>query len=97
LSKTKQTKFLVRIQTDRLAKDGFSKVSTEMKSAAVKGRHRIQVQDLKGHISVVDLDIQFEQILVHPPIGKKDRVEAQSLSQNSQIWLPGRRIKTSHR
>lgn len=72
-AKAKQTKFLVRIQTDRLAKDGLSKVSTEMKSAVVKGRHRIQVQDSKGQVSIVDLDIQFEQILVHPPIGKKDR------------------------
>ncbi len=66
-------KFLVRMQTDRLAKDGFSKISHEMKKAIIKGRHCIKVQDLKGNTSVVDLNIQFEKIIVRPPIGKKVR------------------------
>ena len=76
----KQAKFLVRIQTDRLAKDGFSKVSAEMKSAIIKGRHRIEVQDLKGQVSTVNFDIKFEKIIVHPPIGKKSRYPALALT-----------------
>lgn len=76
----KQAKFLVRIQTDRLAKDGFSKITAEMKSSPIKGRHRIEVRNEKGQASIVDLDIHFEKIIVHPPIGKKSRYPALTLT-----------------
>ena len=66
-------KFIVRIQTDRLAEDGSSKISEEMKLVKIKGRHRIEVRDAKGNISVVNLELQYRQMIVNPPIGKQKR------------------------
>jgi hypothetical protein len=65
------TKFLVRTCVDRLAQDGGRTVAAEMKKAPVRGRHRIQARNKLGETYEAELDIQFEQLQVLPPVGKQ--------------------------
>jgi hypothetical protein len=64
------TNFLVRTCVDRLAQDGGCTVAAEMEKAPVKGRHRIQARNKLGESYEAELDIQFEQLQVLPPVGK---------------------------
>jgi hypothetical protein len=65
------THFLVRTCIDRLAGDGEHTISDEMDMVPVKGLHRIKVQDQKGNVSEVKLEIKYRRIQVLPPIGKQ--------------------------
>ncbi len=65
------TKFLIRTCVDRLAQDGGCTVAVEMKKAPVKGRHRIQARNKLGESYEAELDVQFEQLQVLPPAGKR--------------------------
>ena len=65
------TKFLVRTCVDRLAQGGGRTVAAEMKKAPVRGRHRIQARNKLGETYEAELDIQFEQLQVLPPVGKQ--------------------------
>lgn len=64
------THFLVRTCVDRLAGDGKHTIAAEMQETRVKGLHRIDVQDRKGHLSKAILEIKYRRIRVLPPIGK---------------------------
>lgn len=66
-----KTHFLVRTCVDRLAGDGKHTISDEMDEVKVKGLHRVEVRDNKGHVSEAILEIKYRRIKVLPPIGKQ--------------------------
>ena len=68
-----ETHFLVRTCVDRLAGDGKHTIADEMNEVRVKGLHRIDVRDKKGHLSKAILEIKYRRIRVLPPINKKRR------------------------
>jgi hypothetical protein len=68
-----ETHFLVRTCVDRLAGDGKHTIADEMSEERVKGLHRIDVRDKKGHPSKAILEIKYRRIRVLPPINKKRR------------------------
>jgi len=68
-----ETHFLVRTCVDRLAGDGKHTIADEMSEERVKGLHRIDVRDKKGHLSKAILEIKYRRIRVLPPINKKKR------------------------
>jgi Transposase DNA-binding len=65
------TKFLLRTCVDRLAGDGKDTISAAMKGAKVKAIHRVEVRDAKGAVSETSVGIRYQQLRVHPPIGKQ--------------------------
>ena len=67
------THFLVRTCVDRLAGDGSYTIADEMREARVKGLHRIEVRDKKGHSTEAILELKYRKIRVLPPIGKQRR------------------------
>lgn len=67
------THFLVRTCNDRLAGGEKRRVSEEMKSAKISGKHRIQVRDKENNFSEAVIDVRYRRIEVLPPIGKQDR------------------------
>jgi hypothetical protein len=67
------THFLVRTCVDRLAGDGERTISEEMKTVALKAKHRIAVLDKKGKPTEAVLELRYRRIRVLPPIGKQSR------------------------
>ncbi|HAV62642.1 MAG TPA: IS4 family transposase [Verrucomicrobiales bacterium] len=65
-------KFVVRTCVDRLAEDGDTTVAGVMKHAEVKGVHRIEVRDQDGQPDHALLEIKYEQLVVRPPLGKRN-------------------------
>ena len=65
------THFLVRTCVDRLAGDGSSTITAEMKQVRVQGLHRIQVRNEQGAWSEAVLEIRYCRLVVLPPIGKQ--------------------------
>ncbi|MDI3567663.1 IS4 family transposase, partial [Bradyrhizobium sp. Arg816] len=74
------THFLVRTCVNRLAGDGDHTVATIMDEVAVKGLHRIEVQDSKGNPDQAVLEIRYRKIRILPPIGKQSRYPALTLT-----------------
>ncbi len=74
------TKFVLRTCVDRLAGDGQSTISAAMKSAKVKALHRVEVHDNKGAVSEARLEIKYERLQVHPPIGKQKKYSPLTLT-----------------
>ena len=70
------THFLVRTCVDRLAGDGSSTISAEMKGSEVRGLHPIEVRGKRGETEIAILEMRFRRILVRPPIGKEKRYPA---------------------
>ena len=64
-------KFVLRTCVDRLAEDGQRTISAVMKAAKVKATHRIETRDAKGAVSEAILDLKYQRLRVHPPIGKQ--------------------------
>jgi hypothetical protein len=64
------TNFLIRTCVDRLAQDAGTTVAAQMKKAPIQGRHRIQGRNKLGEPYEAELDIQYEQLQVLPPVGK---------------------------
>lgn len=73
LAEDLKTHFLVRTCVDRLAGDGNHTIADEMEQTPIKGRHRIQVRDRKGNVSIATLEIKCRRIQVLPPIGKQKK------------------------
>ncbi|UWU68180.1 IS4 family transposase [Bradyrhizobium sp. NC92] len=74
------THFVVRTCVNRLAGDGDHTVATIMDEVAVKGLHRIEVQDSKGNPDQAVLEIRYRKIRILPPIGKQSRYPALTLT-----------------
>lgn len=65
------THFLVRTCVDRLAKDGATTISAEMKGSELRGLHAIQVRNRRGEMTTAVLEMRFRRMVVRPPIGKQ--------------------------
>lgn len=74
------THFLIRTCVDRLAGDGGHTVADEMEEVAVKGLHRIEVQDDRGEPDQAVLEIKYRKLRVLPPIGKQKKYPALNLT-----------------
>lgn len=87
------TKFLLRTCVDRLAEDGQRTISAVMKAAKVKATHRIETRDGKGAVSEATVQIKYQRLRVHPPIGKQKNYPALTLTiihAQEQITPTGR-------
>jgi Transposase DNA-binding len=80
MAKELGTHFLVRTCQDRLAGDGEHTMSDEMSAVQVKGLHRVETRDAKGHSSHALLEIKYRQVTVLPPVGKRNRYPAQQVT-----------------
>jgi hypothetical protein len=74
------THFLVRACVDRLTEDGTCTIAEEMSEVRVKRLHRIEVRNVKGDPSEAILEIRHRRIRVLPPIGKRKRCPALTLT-----------------
>jgi hypothetical protein len=74
------TYFLVRTCVDRLAGDGHHTIADEMEQVKVKGLHRVEIRDAKGHPMTVTLELCYQRMTVLPPIGKQSRYPALQLT-----------------
>ena len=74
------THFLVRTCVDRLAGDGGHTIAQEMDEVPVKGLHRVQTSDQKGNVVDAVMEIRYRRIKVLPPIGKRSRYPALTLT-----------------
>jgi hypothetical protein len=80
MAKELGTHFLVRTCQDRLVGDGEHTMSDEMSAVQVKGLHRVETRDAKGHSSHALLEIKYRQVTVLPPVGKRSRYPAQQVT-----------------
>jgi hypothetical protein len=74
------TKFLLRTCVDRLADDGQRTISAVMKAAKVKAIHRVEIRDTEGAVSEATLQVKYQRLRVHPPIGKQKNYPALTLT-----------------
>ena len=74
------TCFLVQTCVDRLAGDGHHTIADEMEQVKVKGLHRVEIRDAKGHPMTVTLELRYQRMTVLPPIGKQSRYPALQLT-----------------
>ena len=70
-ARDEQTYFLFRTCADRLCGPDKRRVSEEMESAVVCGRHPITFQDKDETSIEVDLEIKYERLGLDPPVGKR--------------------------
>lgn len=75
-----ETHFLVRTCVDRFAGGGGTTVSRTMAREPIRGEHRVEVRDDRGRASTATLRIRFCRMTVHPPVAKRKRYAALSLS-----------------
>jgi hypothetical protein len=74
------TKFVLRTCVDRLAEDGQRTISAVMKAAKVKAIHRVEIRDAKGAMSKATVQVKYQRLRVHPPIGKQKNYPALTLT-----------------
>jgi hypothetical protein len=74
------THFVVRTCVDRLAGDGDHTLADEMEEVEVRGVHRVEVRDPKGHVGTATLELRYRRIRVLPPIGKQKRYPSLELT-----------------
>jgi hypothetical protein len=74
------THFLVRTCADRLAGRGGTTVAKTMAREPVRGCHEVEVRDDHGRVSTAWVDIRFRRLTIHPPVGKRRRYPALSLT-----------------
>lgn len=65
------THFLVRTCVDRLAGDGTTTVTAEIKDSELRGLHSLQVRNRRGEFTTAVLQLRFRRMVVRPPIGKQ--------------------------
>jgi len=68
-----KTHFLIRTCADRLAGQGKTTVSKKMAASRIRGHHAVEVQDRRGHTHEIKLNLRFERLTLHPPIGKQKK------------------------
>ncbi len=67
------TRFLVRVQTNRLAGDGDHTVYEELIGEPPQAVHTVTTRDSRGEPAKVTLDVTYKTLDVRPPIGKQKR------------------------
>ena len=75
-----RTHFLVRTCVDRLAGRGGTTVSRKMEREPIRGEHEVEVRDDRGRVSTARVYLRFCRMTVHPPVAKKGRYPALSLT-----------------
>jgi Transposase DNA-binding/Transposase DDE domain len=75
-----KTHFLVRTCVDRLAGRGGTTVSKKMAREPIRGEHAVEVRDDRGRVSKARVHLRFCRMTVHPPIAKRKKYPALSLS-----------------
>lgn len=75
-----ETHFLVRTCVDRLAGEKGKTIASEMRRVPAQGLHRIQFKNSKGVDCQAVLEMKFQQIQVHPPIGKQSQYPTLTLT-----------------
>lgn len=65
------THFLVRTCVDRLAGDGTTTVTAEIKDSELRGLHSLQVRNRQGEFTTAVLELRFRPRVVRSPIGKQ--------------------------
>jgi hypothetical protein len=73
------THFLVRTCVDRLAGGGTT-VSKKMAREPIRGEHEVEVRDDQGQVSKAKVHLRFCRMTVHPPVAKRKRYPALSLT-----------------
>ena len=68
------TYFLVRTCVDRLAGDGHHTIADEMEQVKVKGLHRVEIRDAKGHPMTVTLELRYQRMTQMPNPFKRNLV-----------------------
>ena len=56
------TCFLVRTCVDRLVGDGQHTIADEMEQVKIKGLHRVEIRDAKGHPMTVTLELRYQRM-----------------------------------
>ncbi len=74
------THFLVRTCVDRLAGRGKTTVAKAMAREPIRGSHEVEVRDDRGQVSKAKVYLRFCRMTVHPPVGKRKRYPALSLT-----------------
>jgi hypothetical protein len=74
------THFLVRTCVDRLAGGGGTTVSKKMTREPIRGEHEVEVRDDQGQVSKAKVHLRFCRMTVHPPVAKRKRYPALSLT-----------------
>ena len=74
------THFLVRGSVDRLAGRGRTTVAKVMKRQPIRGTHAVEVRDDHGRVSTATVHVRYCRVTVHPPVAKRDRCAAVSLT-----------------
>jgi hypothetical protein len=75
-----ETHFLVRTCVDRLAGRGGTTISKKMAREPVRGEHEVEVRDDRGRVSTARVSLRFCRMTVHPPVAKRKRYPALSLT-----------------
>ena len=75
-----KTHFLVRTCVDRLAGRGGTTVSKKMAREPVRGEHEVEVRDDRGRVSKARVHLRFCRMTVHPPVAKRKKYPALSLT-----------------
>jgi hypothetical protein len=85
--------FLVRSCVDRLAGDGFCKISDAMDEVEFQGLHQLEVRDSKGEVETAAVEISYRRLRVLPPVGKQKRYPAltRTVLNASEHGEPARR------
>ena len=75
-----RTHVLVRTAVDRLAGRGGTTVAKVMKRQPIRGTHEVEVRDNRGAVSSARVHVRFCRVTVHPPVAKRKRYAALSLT-----------------
>jgi hypothetical protein len=88
-----ETHFLVRTCVDRLAGRGGTTVARKMAREPLRGEHEVEVRDDRGQVSTARLHLRFCRMTVHPPVAKRGRHPALSLTviHADERWAPAGR------
>jgi hypothetical protein len=70
------THFLIRTRADRLVEGGPDTMEQAIEQTPRRGTYRISVRDKKGRVSLVVLEIRYQQFRIFPPRGRKRRFPA---------------------
>lgn len=74
------THFLVRTCVDRLAGRGQTTVSKKVAREPIRGEHAVEVLDDRGRVSTARIQVRFGPMTVHPPVAKRNKYPALSLT-----------------
>jgi hypothetical protein len=74
------THFLIRTCANRLAGEGGTTVSKKMDREPIRGEHEVEVRDDRGRVSTARVQLRFCRMTVHPPVAKRTKYPALSLT-----------------